>query len=170
MVLMTLKLTGMVKSVAVSSDERRIASADDHSVRVWSTSTGVELSVLSGHTDRASSVVFSMDDSWIVSGSFDKSMRVWDAATEEILRVLEGHIERVHSVAVSGQGRIVSGSQNKMVRVWDGFTGEALKMMDGHTKWVSSVAFSRDGNQIASGSLDMSCGYGMHRRVTYSRC
>lgn len=71
---MTIKLEGCVNAVAFSSDGRKIASGSD-AVRLWDVSTGEQLRLLDGHTDRVTSVAFSDDDSRIVSGSWDKSVR-----------------------------------------------------------------------------------------------
>ena len=49
-----------------------------------------------GLTDGVSSVAFSPDCKWIVSGSLDKSIRVWDAETGEMVSgPFEGHTGRV---------------------------------------------------------------------------
>ncbi|KAF8694677.1 hypothetical protein AX14_001956 [Amanita brunnescens Koide BX004] len=150
--------TGVVTSVAFSSDGTRIVSgSNDQSVRVWDALMGEELNSLHGHTGRVKSVAFSTDGTRIVSGSIDESVRVWDAWTGEELMALNGHTNYVQSVAISSDGtRIISGSDDNSVRVWDASTGEELKTLNGHIDYVQSVAFSSDGTRIISGSNDRS--------------
>ncbi|KAF7334736.1 WD-REPEATS-REGION domain-containing protein [Mycena sanguinolenta] len=115
------------------------------------------LGVLEGHTGAVTSVAFSQDKKYIVSGSNDKTMRLWDAESGASLgKPLEGHTSGVRSVAFSPDGKhIVSGSQDKTVRLWDAVSRAPLgKPLEGHTDWVTSVAFSPDGKHIVSGSND----------------
>ena len=82
--------------------------------------SGVELKVLTGHTDCVQSVAFSSDSTHIVSGLYDKSVQVWDALSGVELKVLNGHSHSVQSVAFSSDGtHIVSGSYDKSVQVQD---------------------------------------------------
>ena len=126
-------------------------------MQVWDALSGGELRVLNGHTTMVSSVAFSGDGSYIVSGSYDNSVHMWDALSGVELRVLNGHTGSVMSVAFSSDGtHIVSGSTDKSVRVWDALSGETLNVFNGHTDCVWSVAFSSDGTHIVSGSSDRS--------------
>ena len=51
------------------------------SLQVWDAKTGAELQQLNGHTKCVSSMAFSHDDIYLVSGSYDKSVQVWDVIT-----------------------------------------------------------------------------------------
>ena len=114
-----------------------------------------KVKILSGHTDAVSSVAFSPDGKYIVSGSWDSTIIIWDVETGNILHTLKGHINEVFSVALSPDGKsIVSGSDDKTIRIWDIKTGDTIKTLQGHINEVFSVAFSPDGKYIASGSDD----------------
>ncbi|PPQ90302.1 hypothetical protein CVT25_013271 [Psilocybe cyanescens] len=113
--------------------------------------------VLNGHSSHVSSVAFSPDGKYIVSGSYDNTVRLWDAETGELVQPpLEGHENSVLSVAFSPDGKlIVSGSHDKTIRLWDATTGELVQPpFEGHDSLVTSVAFSPDGKHITSGSYD----------------
>ena len=110
-----------------------------------------------GHTDLVSSVAFSPDGQYIVSGSKDETIHVWNATTGETMAgPFKGHTSSVWSVAFSPDGQyIVSGSKDQTIRMWNATTGEAVMgPFMGHTNLVYSVAFSPDGQHIVSGSKD----------------
>jgi WD40 repeat protein len=82
------------------------------------------------------SVAFSADGKYIVSGSWDKTIRMWDAQTGKLVSdPFEGHTNSVTSVAFSADGKyIVSGSWDKTIRMWDAQTGKLVSdPFEGHT-------------------------------------
>ncbi len=129
--------TSVVNSVVFSPDGKTIASGSGHwmgyegkasageEIRLWNANTGELIKTLTGHKDVVSSVAFSPDGSYIVSGDWYD----WD-------------------------GYLSSGTWSGEIRVWDAHTGEHLKTLKGHTGGVSSVAFSPDGKVLASGRTD----------------
>jgi WD40 repeat protein len=153
---------GLVSSVAVSPDGRRMAAGNangDYAVRVWDTGTGQPaFPPMKGHKDNVLSVAFSPDGTKIVSGSADKSLRVWDAEKGQPLgEPFTGHERAVTSVAYSPDRKIVSGSKDRTIRIWDAGTGRQIGApLQGHTEEVTSVSVSPDGTKIVSGSADKS--------------
>lgn len=112
---------------------------------------------LRGHEQLVTSVAFSPDGKFIVSGSDDKTLRRWDARTGQLIgQPMRGHQKSIASVAVSPDGRrIVSGGFDNTLRLWDAQTGKTLgQPMRGHENIVRSVAFSPDGKRIVSGGFD----------------
>ena len=51
----------------------------DHTLAVWSTSTGKREVTLIGHSAEISAGKFSYDGKMVVSGSMDSTMRLWEA-------------------------------------------------------------------------------------------
>lgn len=151
--------TGSVRGVAVHRDGDWIVSgSDDCTIRVWDTSSGLQLGEpFTGHSDAVTCVAVSGNGSRIVSGSGDKTVRVWDLQSRQpICEALAGHTSVVMSLSVSEDGeRVASGSYNGIVRVWDVSSGiQVSEPLTGHTDRVSSVALSRDGRLLVSGSFD----------------
>ena len=148
--------TGAVRSVAFSSDGKRLASASyDQTVKVWDAMTGQETLVLNGHADWVRCVAFSLDGSRLASASNDKTVRIWDATSGRQIFLLNGHSREVTSVAFSPDGKwLASGSEDQTVKVWDATSGQEARTLTGHSREVASVAFSADGNRLASGSWD----------------
>ncbi len=70
------------------------------------------------HDDWVSSVAFSPDGKYVVSGSADYTARVWESATgKEIARMT--HDSLVYSVAFSPDGKyVVSGGSDKTAHIW----------------------------------------------------
>ncbi|KAL0960845.1 hypothetical protein HGRIS_005861 [Hohenbuehelia grisea] len=151
---------GVVTSVAISKDGKRVVSAGDETIRIWDTgviSESRSKSPLAGHDGQpVVSISISPDGQYIASGSWDKTIRIWDVAgRRQDGEPLTGQYA-VTSVAFSPNGRlIISGSADSTVRIWDVATrrqvGEPLR---GHQDCVYSVAFSADGQRIVSGSED----------------
>ncbi len=119
-----------------------------------------QLAVLQGHDGYVTSVAFSPNNLFLLSGSYDKSLRLWDANSGECLAVLDGHEEGINSVAFSPDGsRLISGSgssnsTDNTLRLWNVVGGECLLVLRGHEDYVSSVGFSPDGKRLLSGSKD----------------
>ncbi|KAF6742239.1 WD40-repeat-containing domain protein [Ephemerocybe angulata] len=146
---------GRVDVIAVSGSGRVIASTKHNSVHLWDAVKGVVRNVLKGHSSAVTSLAFSGDGKWIVSGSKDKTLRVWKVVEGVLFRVLKGHSGWVRSVAFSGDGsRVASGSVDMTVRVWDTLKGTETGVLKGHCGDITSVALTRDGARIASGSAD----------------
>jgi len=115
------------------------------------------LVTFSGHTEMVSSVAFSPDGSYVLTGSGDYTARLWGAATGEHLETFGGHTGGVTSVAFSPDGAaVLTGSGDKTARLWSISTGEQILLISGHEARVRAVAFSPDGTRILTGSHDNS--------------
>ena len=113
-----------------------------------------------GHSGVISSVKFSPDDKYILSGSHDGTIKLWDVPTRREIRTLLGH-SAVTSVAFSPDGRYAlsggwdySNGQDFSLKLWDLNSGKQIRKYSGHTQYVTSVVFSPDGQSILSGSRD----------------
>ena len=118
---------------------------------------GSLLYIYSKHRDSVNAVAWSLDDTYIASGSDDGTVRVWNATTGvDRFPPYEGHSPfAVHAVAWSPDGkRIASASEDKTVQVWDAVTDTYRLTYKNHRHPVDAVAWSSDDQYIASGSLD----------------
>jgi WD40 repeat protein len=117
----------------------------------------VELFPQRGHTFFVSSVAYSPEGKFIVSGSADSTIKIWDLETGREIWTLPDHDSTVKSVAYSPDGRFVaSGSADYTIKIWDVENGQNIKTLSGHTSVVNSLAYSPDGQFLASGSTDRS--------------
>lgn len=110
-------------------------------------------SVLEGHADTVSAVVFSPDGQLVASASDDRTVRVWETATGQCRSVLEGHADVVSAVLFSPDGQLIaSASDDKTVQVWETETGQCHRVLKGHSRAINAVVFSPDGQLVASAS------------------
>ncbi|CUA77010.1 putative WD repeat-containing protein all2124 [Nostoc sp, PCC 7120] [Rhizoctonia solani] len=113
--------------------------------------------VLVGHIGLVSSIAFSPDQQFIISGSWIGELIVWNADTGEQLPIsFPRHGDRVRSVSVSpDSSRVVSGSEDTSIRLWNAQNGElVIDPLQGHNGGILSVRFSPCGRYIVSGSQD----------------
>ncbi|MFK7931830.1 MAG: WD40 repeat domain-containing serine/threonine protein kinase [Myxococcota bacterium] len=84
-----------LRDVVTSPDGSLIAAGERSGLaRIWRTSDGKELAVLSGHTERVQALVFSPDGRTLATGSWDETIRFWNidrlnTPAEELLREVE---------------------------------------------------------------------------------
>jgi hypothetical protein len=129
------------------------AATDCYAVRLWDLEEKREVCRFAGHTDQVTSLAFSADSRFCLSGSYDATVRLWDIESGRALRCLLGHQDRVRSVALSPDGRsVLSGGCDQTVRLWDVETGREVHRFRIDKEWVMVVAFSADGGTAFSGS------------------
>ncbi|KAJ5315151.1 hypothetical protein N7476_005458 [Penicillium atrosanguineum] len=137
--------SGWIQTVAFWPDGRLLASgADDETVRLWDTTTGV-LQMTLDHDDSVRSVAFSQDGRLLASGSTSGILWIWNTATGDLERTFTGHSDPILSVAFSSAGQLASCSIDSTVRLWNMVTGTIQHVFTGPSGWVYSVAFSVDG-------------------------
>lgn len=106
---------------------RIITASDDHTISVFSLTSGERLRSLTGHTGGVWAVAVAGNT--LVSGSTDTTLRVWDLDAGRCTHVFGGHTSTVRTLALAhpesgdsdwpGDGPlVVSGSRDHTLRVW----------------------------------------------------
>ena len=98
---------GAINGIAYSPDGAKLAVASAIGIWIYSTQTGEELDLYTGHKGSVNSVSFSPDGKTIVSGSEDNTIRLWHANTGAHLRTLSGHTGSVNSASFSPDGKTI---------------------------------------------------------------
>jgi hypothetical protein len=116
---------------------------------------GGEVRSLAGHKGAVTSVAYSPDGTYVLSGGEDGTLKLWETATGREVRTFTGHKAGVTSVAFSPDGATaVSGSNDSTLRLWDVASGKELRATDGLGWKIAGVAFSADGKFVASAADD----------------
>jgi WD40 repeat protein len=146
-----------VRSVAFSSDGRRLVSAgrNDATLRVWDVATGE--AVLTLRTDThglLEDAVFSGDGRFLVAASrFDATIRLWDGRRWGV--PLSREPAAVWSAAYSRNGRLLATANDRgAVKLWDTADGKVRLSLQADAGRVRFVAFSPDGKTVATAGRD----------------
>lgn len=81
-----------------------------------------------GHTDSVTSVAFSPDRKYALSGSYDKTLKLWEISTGREIRSFIGLLCNVDSVAFSPDGKYaLSGGWDGDLSLWEINTGKRIR-------------------------------------------
>ena len=111
------------------------------SIIILNAITGVQVAVLSGHTEWVTSLVFSPDGTSLVSGGSDTTIKLWDMQTGGVVKTFQGHTKFVYSVSISPDcTTIASGSGDNTICLWDVQTGECHHIIQ-QKKYADCIYF-----------------------------
>lgn len=151
--------TGAVPAVAVSGDDKWLASAAaDNSIKLYSLADGQPGKVLAGHTAAITGLAFSPDHGKLYSSSQDKTLRVWNVADGAAAGQIEAPAALTGlAVTPDGARLVVSCADNRLrvVTLPAGAPPALERELTGHGGPVTSVAIvPPQGARALSGSDD----------------
>lgn len=146
---------GRITCLAVSSDSKRIVSADGGSVRLWDTETGILI-----HEFRTNSPIAAVSlshDGRQISAADSHDLSTWDVQTGQLLSQFKLSTNNsIAAAAFSSDRRIlvVSSSSDKDpgLRVWNLDSGSSTVLGDGTS--IQAISISSDRKKIISGQYD----------------
>ncbi|MGH7596200.1 MAG: eIF2A-related protein, partial [bacterium] len=110
---------------------------------------------LSGHTNWARGVSFSLDGTRLATASMDGTAIIWDAASGRKLFAFSDPAVALYGLAFSPDGgRLATAGVNGTAKVWDVASKKVLLTLSGHNQTVNSIAYSPDGKRLATASTD----------------
>ncbi|OAP60348.1 hypothetical protein AYL99_05350 [Fonsecaea erecta] len=157
-----------IRCVALSSDDRMLATASQGSLKIWNTRTQTCLRTLDcGH---ALCVAFLPGDKIVVVGTREGTLEVFDIAASTLLDTITAHERDIWSLQVSPDGKsLLTGSADKCAKFWQfkviqeevlGTTRKNAKLTLVHTRTLKvsddilSICFSPDEKLLAVSTLD----------------
>ena len=157
-----------IRCLAVSSDDRMIASASHGSLKIWNARTQSCLRTLD--CGYALCVTFLPGDKIVVVGTREGTLEVFDIASSQLLDTVNAHERDIWALEVSPDGKgLVTGSADKSAKFWDfkvvqeevlGTTRKNPKLTLVHTRTLKvaddilALRFSPDHRLLAVSTLD----------------
>ncbi|MCB0061262.1 MAG: AAA family ATPase, partial [Caldilineaceae bacterium] len=103
-----------------------ISGSGDHTVRLWSLTTGATEHIFTDATDAILTVACSQDT--IVAAGNDHLIYRWQLQSGQRLLPFSGHIGAVGAVAITKDGQtLASGSFDQSLRLWDLRQGQSIR-------------------------------------------
>jgi hypothetical protein len=180
--LLQLRNTGRAAAVAVSHDDRWIATGSDdpngdndngddnddkidntRTAKLWNADTGELVHLLAGHSSEVTAVAFSRDDRYVYSGDSNGRGMLWDRQSGQPLKRLGVHTSQIASAYFLPDGeRLLTASDDNTVEQWDirklaadaGSVVPIDSLRLGHPDSVTSLDVSEDGKRVLTSCLD----------------
>ncbi len=133
--------------------------SSDNSLKISNLPTDARLSpvVQIGHFSAVTSVAFSPDGQYAVSGSADHTVKLWNVFSGKEIRAFHGHTDVVSAVTfIPGGQYVLTGGWDGTLRLWDVTTGEPVYSIQAHDEKILTVDVSPNGWHALSGSADHS--------------
>ena len=161
--------TVSVESAHFSHDGSRILTQPDNyqpdnllhkdtAARLWDTSTGAAVAMISLDADGSPVAVFSPDGNRVLTWKYftdSGALRLWDGRIGSAIATLSGHTRDLNRVRFSmDSSRIVTASSDQTARLWDGSAGELLATLTGHSAPVKLADFNSEATVIVTTSQD----------------
>ena len=111
-------------------------------------SLGREVRTFAGHKSAVSSVAFSSDGQYVLSGSWDGTVKIWQLSTGKEVQTIKGGFPHV----LSPDNRYMMSGSDYGVTIWEALTGKQIRIL----KEYAPVFFSPDGRYALSKTEDTS--------------
>ena len=155
---------GYVQSVAISSDSRWLACAENYSVKLWDLETHELLSIFETKRFGAPpvgflpySVAISPDNSLLAAGSWNhNNVMIWDIEDNEEFAIINAEapgLPYVYAIAFSPDGELLAFGGSGGLQLWDIGTKKEIEL-NGNAGFVYSMAFSPDSKFLISGGTE----------------
>jgi WD40 repeat protein len=154
------KIDSYKPGVALSPDGRYGLWFREREAFIWDLKSGKRIHTLKVHGDLISSVAFSPDNRFALTGQETGKLKLWGVASGRHVRNFHtqdlGSTGTARALAFSSEGRyVLCGTLDGKVRLWEVSTGKLIRVMEGKTEWLNVVALSPDGTRALAGGPDM---------------
>ena len=112
--------TGPITKVTFSNNRSMLATAStDHSIKIWSSSTGEMLCNLTEYTDSVKSMLFSPDDKYLASVSWAGRINLWSVDGWELIQTVKGETSLYDVVFATDGKTLITGTDNGILQIHD---------------------------------------------------
>ncbi len=146
----------MINTMAFSpNDDNTLAVGNAYGeIHLWDLKEKKIKATVGRHREAVSSLAWSADGKWLVSGSSDRTAKRWNAEKGELVRTFHNanrDFAPVTALAHAPDGKTVAvATADKIVRLHDAQNGAILSELKGHDEVPNCLAFSADGTMLAS--------------------
>jgi WD40 repeat protein len=139
-----------VRSVSFAPDGTLLATADEHTIRLWDTQTGGGRVLVVGGLEPAWPVTITGDGRIAAAARHLPGVHTWNPATGALIRSLGKH-EQIRSISFSGNGEwLATGGDDHSARVWSAVNGKPVaRLAAGSMLPAWPMAFSPDSSSLA---------------------
>ncbi|MEB3831366.1 WD40 repeat domain-containing protein [Phormidium sp. CCY1219] len=144
-----------VQGVAITSNQRTLATASPRGIELWELETGRLTLTLPNSAD-VTAIALTPNARTLVSGHLDNRVKVWNLLNGTLVRTLEagefGFV--VEALAISPDGQRVAAGTYRQFTLWDLQSGQRQQTvaLPDAFQYVYDLAFTPDGRAIASTS------------------
>jgi polar amino acid transport system permease protein len=156
------------KAVAISSAGNKVATGIGAEIQIWDTRDGAELQKLTGqwedeavqedwlgHSEDVSALLFSPDDTLLVSGSDDTIVYYWELETGEVKWASANHFASITKLVFTPDGSsILSSSADFKSRIFRVPGGKSSDTFVGHLSAVNTIALGVLPDTLITGGAD----------------
>jgi WD40 repeat protein/uncharacterized caspase-like protein len=154
----SIKINYSNNRIKFSPDSKLIALYGSNEVEIISVEKNQLLFKLSGHTQRAESVVFSNDNTQLLTCSWDNTAKLWDLKTSNLVTSYNGHKAAIWNIQFHPDGKkVITTSSDMTAKIWDKLSGQLVKTLTNHRSWIYRCRISPDGKTYAMGDLAGYC-------------
>ncbi len=113
--------------IAISPNGKLCATSDDKGrVKIINLERKNLLKEINPNSQYIESIIFSLDDNYIITGSDADSIEVWELKKGKLIRTLV-HSGSIFLLAISNDGKyLASGSSNNTIKIWELNTGTLI--------------------------------------------
>ncbi|BDC98366.1 WD40 repeat domain-containing protein [Persicobacter psychrovividus] len=150
------------RTIAISAKNQEVAVGfSDHQVRIFDLHTHELKHTLEGHSSSVFSVVYSPDESCLLTTGRDAQIKVWKSEDAyRMVKNIPAHMYAINSLAFDPSGDyFASASMDKSIKLWRYSDFRLLKVLDksrhaGHATSVNKLIWLTPSEELISGSDD----------------
>lgn len=146
---------GGIRSVAWSSDGKRLASADSNgTIRLWNPNSGNLIEQFQGHEHSVNALSWSPDCKQLASAGDKWTIRIWNISNSvSLARDLSAGEGHVYGLTWSPDGSRLATSAGTGFTIWELASGEGKAFLMDGLHGVFALSWSPEGERLASAGM-----------------